>query len=833
MEERRGTTAAAAAAASSSAAASGPGCSGAADVEAAPVERAQQPHQPSPDHGNWLCCVPCYWLRNNNSVHKASLTVATLVVTSLLVASPVLFLISSVPARESDRSRDCHHQDDDSCVGDEPSDEYVCKAEQCRQAAGRILASMNWRTDPCRDFYKFACGGWSPGADEARHNSTRSYGQGPELSFNTLQKYVDQQIQQLLILSSSKGPFQKLGLFFNSCLKMRDKRTSTAPMFALLNDLGGYLLPGTPQPPDLTPLVTRLLLVNGAPLFDVYLERDMHNRSRLAVFLDLPRRYGHTTRLLHRPFPEVLNGIFGFHRTTRPGSERVRRSQNKESRAYTYIKDSAEEKRLLSLEKLLHRFLPSNMPLELRAKEAQSILLFASMLSKLFPREKDIINSSQRRDSYKSYNISQLQDSYGFIQWKHLLDEVFATNFTDEDSLYVVAPNYLSSLHQMLSHFQNRVVHNALLLVFARDILHELINATATPDWPGFCTRVTINVFTKTVSALYVRQFSPQYLEELRKQVTQMFARLKTTLETRIRSLSWLDEPTREKALHKLANLRGQFFTWPQLWNQTYVASLLQDVEVDPDDFFGNVIRRYRQLRTSPHSFHDQPPIDQKWAYPFVINAFYELTINSIVIPLAILTQPYFRSDVPRYIPYATVGLIFTHEVLHGFDLTGIGYDAEGEPRDWFTPESRLRLEARLDCVARQYASTFWKKVNFMGANIEVQFDWNVTRNENMADISGLQIAYKAWRQMQEGDSPDPRLPGINLNPRQLFFLNAAQTYCSSLSPEDYILLVEMDFHTPFPERVNGIMMNSPSFAEAFNCPIGSPMNPTRKCSTW
>jgi hypothetical protein len=76
-------------------------------------------------------------------------------------------------------------------------------------------------------------------------------------------------------------------------------------VFALLNELGGYLLPGTPQPPDLTSLVTRLLLVNGAPLFDLYLERDVINRTRLAVFLDLPRRYGHNTRLLHRPYPEV------------------------------------------------------------------------------------------------------------------------------------------------------------------------------------------------------------------------------------------------------------------------------------------------------------------------------------------------------------------------------------------------------------------------------------------------------------------------------------------------------------------------------------------------
>jgi hypothetical protein len=63
------------------------------------------------------------------------------------------------------------------------------------------------------------------------------------------------------------------------------------------------------------------------------------------------------------------------------------------------------------------------------------------------------------------------------------------------------------------------VVHNALLLVFARDILNELVNSTATPDWLGFCTRVTVNVFTKAVSALYVQQFSPRYLEDLHQQV--------------------------------------------------------------------------------------------------------------------------------------------------------------------------------------------------------------------------------------------------------------------------------------------------------------------------
>ena len=96
-------------------------------------------------------------------------------------------------------------QDDDACTGDEPKDEFVCKSDQCRQAASRILASMNLRTDPCRDFYKFACGGWSPGTGVWRRNMSSRYGQSPELSFSTLQHHVDQQIQSKFCIGNKVG----------------------------------------------------------------------------------------------------------------------------------------------------------------------------------------------------------------------------------------------------------------------------------------------------------------------------------------------------------------------------------------------------------------------------------------------------------------------------------------------------------------------------------------------------------------------------------------------------------------------------------------------------
>ena len=96
-------------------------------------------------------------------------------------------------------------QDDGACTGDEPKDEFVCRSDQCRQAASRILASMNWRNEPCRDFYKFACGGWSPGTGGGLRNISGHYGQNPELSFSTLQKHVDQQIQSKFRIFNQRG----------------------------------------------------------------------------------------------------------------------------------------------------------------------------------------------------------------------------------------------------------------------------------------------------------------------------------------------------------------------------------------------------------------------------------------------------------------------------------------------------------------------------------------------------------------------------------------------------------------------------------------------------
>lgn len=104
----------------------------------------------------WICCMPCVWLRTSATVRKIALTTATLLVTSLLVASPVLFLLSTAP---SQLPKDCNTKSDVNCVSTRSvSTTPECNAPACRQATISILARSNWKVDPCRDFTSFSCG---------------------------------------------------------------------------------------------------------------------------------------------------------------------------------------------------------------------------------------------------------------------------------------------------------------------------------------------------------------------------------------------------------------------------------------------------------------------------------------------------------------------------------------------------------------------------------------------------------------------------------------------------------------------------------------------------
>lgn len=184
--------------------------SGLPDEPMVHVERAAQ-------QGTWICCVPCYWLRRSKAVHKALLTFAMLLVTSLLVTSPVLFLITTLP--EGEQPRECLPLDE-ACIRERDGQEGLCDSKACEEASKRMVAFMRKGMDPCKDFYQFACGGIR---DQQPYQ--------PSSSFNMLQAKVDDHLHKLMANKSGHmvGEFEKLGQFYNGCLKFREKPVNFTP----------------------------------------------------------------------------------------------------------------------------------------------------------------------------------------------------------------------------------------------------------------------------------------------------------------------------------------------------------------------------------------------------------------------------------------------------------------------------------------------------------------------------------------------------------------------------------------------------------------------------
>ncbi|PSN41053.1 hypothetical protein C0J52_24825 [Blattella germanica] len=140
--------------------------------------------------------------------------------------------------------------------------------------------------------------------------------------------------------------------------------------------------------------------------------------------------------------------------------------------------------------------------------------------------------------------------------------------------------------------------------------------------------------------------------------------------------------------------------------------------------------------------------------------------------------------------------------------------------------------------VVNAYYSRNKNQINqyskYMVDEVALHIDGVNTQGENIADNGGIKQAFKAYKRwLNEHGIENENLPGINLNGFQLFFLNFAQIWCGDMRPEATRINLKTAVHAPGKFRVIGTLSNSEDFAAAYNCEIGSPMNPFTKCSVW
>ncbi len=302
----------------------------------------------------------------------------------------------------------------------------------------------------------------------------------------------------------------------------------------------------------------------------------------------------------------------------------------------------------------------------------------------------------------------------------------------------------------------------------------------------------------EAVGRIYVDRHFP---EAAKTSMDVLVANLVEAYRQSIAALGWMTDDTRARALDKLEKFTPKI-GYPVKWRD------YSNLEIRADDLIANV------RATSEFEFQRElgkigKPLDRdEWFMtPQTINAYYNPGFNEIVFPAAILQFPFFDEGRDAAANYGAIGAVIGHEIGHGFDDQGSKYDGDGRLTDWWTADDRAAFEKLTATLIEQYNALAPRQVPDHHVN------GALTIGENIGDLGGLSIAWKAYLISLDGAEP-PVVDGLSGAER--FFLSWAQAWQLKSRDEEAVRLIAIDPHSPNEFRCNQIVRNIDAFYETF-----------------
>ena len=308
----------------------------------------------------------------------------------------------------------------------------------------------------------------------------------------------------------------------------------------------------------------------------------------------------------------------------------------------------------------------------------------------------------------------------------------------------------------------------------------------------------------EAVGQLYVAQyFPPAY----RARMQALVANLMKTYATSIDGLAWMSPATKKEAHLKLSKYSVKI-GYPDSWRD-YSALVVKAGDALGNTDRGNEFEYRRQI------LRVGGKVDRtEWGMtPQTINAYYNGNKNEIVFPAAILQPPFFNVAADDAVNYGAIGAVIGHEISHGFDDKGSQLDGDGRLRNWWTDDDRKAFESVTSRLVAQYEA--YEPIAGQHLN------GTLTLGENIADLSGLQIAYKAWKLSLDGH-PSPTIDGYT--GEQRFIYGFAQVWREKAREQRSLQLLTTDPHSPGRFRADGATINADAFHDAFHTKPGDRM---------
>ncbi len=308
----------------------------------------------------------------------------------------------------------------------------------------------------------------------------------------------------------------------------------------------------------------------------------------------------------------------------------------------------------------------------------------------------------------------------------------------------------------------------------------------------------------EALGKIYVARYFPA---ENKARMEALVGNLMKAYEGSINSLTWMSDETKKKAQEKLKKFTVKI-GYPNVWRD-YTA-----LSAKPDDLTGNVMRANRFDYDRNLAKLGKPIDHNEWGMtPQTVNAYYSPEMNEIVFPAGILQPPFFNADADDAANYGGIGAVIGHEISHGFDDQGAQFDGDGNLNKWWTDEDRAKFQALGAKLAAQYDS--YEPVP--GYHVNGKF----TLGENIADLGGLTIAYKAY-QIALAGKPAPVIDGLTGDQR--YFYGWSQVWARKYRDENLLMRLKTDPHSPSEQRANGTPVNVPAFYTAMGVKEGDKM---------
>ena len=652
-------------------------------------------------------------------------------------------------------------------------------------AAGFSIDNIDKATDPCVDFYQYACGNWEKKAEiPADRPGWASFNEVDERNLVTLRGILE---KAAAASGPNRNPIdQKIGDYYGAC--MDEKSVESKGLDPLKPELDR--IADAKDKTALIDAIARIHLIGPNPLFNFYSAPDLHNADMVIANID-------------------QGGL------TLP------------DRNY-YIKD---DPKMVELRKSLTDYVTGLFTLagqsaQRAADSAQIVLRIETALAKA-SMDRTLRRDPKNRD-HKMTRDDAVALAPNFYLTRYFTD-VNTPSFSD---LNVANPDFFKQV--------NGVVESESLDALKTYVQWHMLNASAPwlsktyvdtnfkfrhaltgqaeiqPRWKR-CVEATDRELGEALGQRYVEQtFGP----EGKTRMLKMVDALEKALDQDIGTLPWMTDETKKQAKIKLQAIRNKI-GYPDVWRD------YSKVNIVPGDLMGNFLRA-NEFESRRQIAKISKPLDRKeWGMtPPTVNAYYSGSYNEVVFPAGILQPPFFDKTIDDSVNFGSIGAVIGHELTHGFDDQGRKYDPQGNLRDWWTEQDGKEFETRASCVADEYS-------NFVAID-DLKLNGKLTLGENTADNGGARIALMALENMIAEDKSRKAAEKIDgYTPEQRFFLGFGRVWCEKRQPEYSRMLVTVDPHSPGRFRANGVVQNMPEFQKAWGCKAGQPMVSENMCRVW